>query len=98
MEWVANAKPRALTPGRVTWYPLYRRGGGGPIAKFIRNDKSVLSVYKLTPPTRDTEQHVTETRPCAHDYTCNEQRHIKGISTRGYVSNIIHILCFVCVV
>jgi len=49
MEWVANAKPRPLTPGRVTWYPLYRRGGGGPIAKFIRNDKSVLSVYKLTP-------------------------------------------------
>ena len=71
----------------------------GPRAKFIRNVKNVRVIGTQTnSPKRDTEQHVTETRPGAHDYTHREHRHIKGISTRGYVNNVIHILCCVCVV
>jgi hypothetical protein len=45
--------------------------------------------------TWGTEHHLTEKRPCAHDYTHREHRHIKGISTRGYVNKIIYILCFI---
>jgi hypothetical protein len=31
MGWMVNAKPRPFTPGKETWYPLYRKLALGPV-------------------------------------------------------------------